>query len=184
MEQQIEFYRTSFVTVEQLFKLCKGHFPHLAIFVCNLQLQKHIAWVIVNEAHSVHTAGLPHYGLNAFCLAWSCLEELRAILPWSVCWTLLSATFPPHICTTVEKKLLHKGYDTIHITSNQPNTVYATHNVLNKIEDLQNYKCFIASPFSVESQPCVLIFVGKKELACQIAAYWTLAFLLNTRTRV
>jgi hypothetical protein len=66
----------------------------------------------------------------------------------------------------VEKKIMHQGFDTIHITSNRPNTVYATHEVLNNIEDLQNYDCFVASPFSVDSQPHVLIFVDKKELAC------------------
>lgn len=141
------------------------------MFVRNLRFQKHIARVVVDEAHNVHTAGLPHYGLDAFRPAWGRLDELKAILPRSVCWTLLSATFPPHIRTTVEKKLLRTSYDGIHVTSNRPNTVYATHEVLNNIEDLRNYECFIVSPFSVESQPRVLIFVDKKELACRIAAY-------------
>lgn len=146
----------------------EGHFPRLAIFVCNLQFQKHIARVIVDEAHNIHTAGLPHYGLDAFRPAWGRLDELKAILPRSVCWSLLSATFPPHIRATVEKKLLRLGYDSIHVTSNRPNTVYATHEVLNNIDDLQNYECFIASPFLVQSQPRVLIFVDKTELACQM----------------
>ncbi|KAN0128855.1 P-loop containing nucleoside triphosphate hydrolase protein [Lactarius tabidus] len=149
----------------------KGHFPHLAMFVRNLRFQKHIAQVIVDEAHNIHTAGLPHYGLDAFRPAWGHLDELKAILPWSVCWTLLSAMFLPHIRATVEKKIMCQGFDAIHITSNRPNTIYATHEVLNNIEDLQNYDCFVASPFSVDSQPRVLIFVDKKELACRIAAY-------------
>jgi superfamily II DNA helicase RecQ len=136
------------------------------MFVRNLQFQKHIAQVIVDEAHNVHTAGLPHYSLDTFRPAWGCLDKLKAILPQSVCWMLLSATFPLHIRATVEKKIMCQGFDAIHITSNRPNTVYATHEVLNNIEDLQNYNCFVASPFSVDSQPCVLIFVDKKELAC------------------
>ncbi|KAH9017400.1 P-loop containing nucleoside triphosphate hydrolase protein [Lactarius hengduanensis] len=80
-----------------------------------------------------------------------------------------AATFPPHIRATVEKKLLQSGYTFIHTTSNRANTIYATHEVLNSIEHLQNYKCFLSSPFSLESQPRVLIFVDKKELACRIA---------------
>lgn len=94
------------------------------MFVRNLRFQKHIARVVVDEAHNVHTAGLPHYGLDAFRPAWGRLDELKAILPRSVCWTLLSATFPPHIRTTVEKKLLRTSYDGIHVTSNRPNTVF------------------------------------------------------------
>ncbi|KAH9054913.1 hypothetical protein EDB87DRAFT_1567951, partial [Lactarius vividus] len=87
--------------------------------------QRHIACVIVDEAHNIHTAGLSHYGLDAFCPAWGHLDELKAILPHRVHWVFLSATFPPHIRMTVEKKLLQPGYTAIHVTSNRPNTVYA-----------------------------------------------------------
>jgi hypothetical protein len=110
--------RIIIITVEQLFKLHEGHLPRLAIFIRNLRFQKHIAWVIIDEGHNVHTAGLPHYGLDAFRPARGRLDELKVILPQSVCWTLLSAMFPPHICATVEKKILCPGYDAIHITSN------------------------------------------------------------------
>lgn len=157
--------------MEQLFKSREGHFPRLAVLVRNLWFQRHIARVIVDEAHNIHTAGLSHYGLDAFRPAWGRLDELKAILPHRVHWVFLSATFPPHIRTTVEKKLLQPGYTAIHVTSNRPNTVYAAHEVLNSIEDFQNYECFLACPFSLVSQPRVLIFVDKKELACQIAAH-------------
>ncbi|KAF8258083.1 P-loop containing nucleoside triphosphate hydrolase protein, partial [Lactarius quietus] len=151
--------RLLIVTVEQLFKSREGHLPRLALLIHNLQYQKHIA------------SGLSHHGLDAFRPAWGRVDELKAILPWSVHWILLSATFPPHIRATIEKKLLCPGYDAIHVTSNRLNTVYATHEVINNIEDVQNYDCFLVSPFSVESQSRILIFVDKKELACQIAAH-------------
>ncbi|KAH9052274.1 P-loop containing nucleoside triphosphate hydrolase protein [Lactarius vividus] len=128
--------RLLIVTVEQLFKSREGHFPRLAVLVRNLWFQRHIARVIVDEAHNIHTAGLSHYGLDAFRPAWGRLDELKAILPHP-----------------------------IHVTSNRPNTVYAAHEVLNSIEDFQNYECFLACPFSLVSQPRVLIFVDKKELA-------------------
>jgi superfamily II DNA helicase RecQ len=121
--------------------------------------------------HNIHTAGLSHYGIDAFHPAWGRLDELKAILPQSVCWALLSATFPLHIRKTVEKKLLQLGYENIFTTSNRPNTIYTTHEVINSIEDMQNYECFLLSPFSVESQPRILIFVDKKALACQVATH-------------
>ena len=159
------------ITVEQLFKSCKGHFPQLALLMRNLGFQKHVECVFVDEAHSIHFASQAHYGLNAFCPAWGCLDELKAVLPQNVCWTVLSATFPPHVLATVKKKLLRPGYEAINVTSNRPNMVYATHEVINNIKDLQNYNCFPASPFSMESQPRIHIFVDKKDLACQITAH-------------
>jgi hypothetical protein len=86
-------------------------------------------------------------------------------------WVLLSTTFPLHIHATVEKKLLQPGFISVHITSNRPNTVYTVHKVINSIEDFQNYKCFLALLFALGSQPCVLIFVDKKELVCWLAVY-------------
>jgi superfamily II DNA helicase RecQ len=115
-----------------------------------------------------HTTDLT---LDAFHPAWGRLDELKAILPWHVRWTFLSATFPPHIRATIENKLLKPGYSAIHVTSNRPNTTYATHEALNGIEDIQNYKCFLSSPFLLGSQPRVLIFVDKKELVCRISAH-------------
>ena len=141
------------------------------MLVRNLRFQKHVVRVIVDEAHNIHTAGLAQHGLDAFRPAWGRLDELRAILPHGVRWAFLSATFPPHIRAAIEKKHLQPGYISIHVTLNCPNTIYAAHEVMNSIEELQNYECFLACPFSLESQPRVLIFVDKTDLACRIAAH-------------
>lgn len=159
------------MTVEQLFKSREGHLPHLAVFLRNQRFQRYVVRIVVNEAHNIHTASLPCYGLEVFHPAWGRLDELRAILPWHVRWAFLSATFPLHIRATIEDKLLKPGFNAIHITSNRPNTTYATHEVVNNTEDTRNYECFISSPFSLASQPRVLIFVDKKELACTILAH-------------
>ena len=159
------------MTVEQLFKSREGHLPRLAIFLRNQYFQRHIVRIVVDEAHNIYTAGLPLYGLDAFRPAWGRLDEIKAILPRHVRWTYLSATFPLHIRATIEDKLLKPGYTAIHVTSNRPNTTYATHEAVNSIKDMQNYNCFLANPFSLESQPRVLIFVDKKELACHVSAY-------------
>jgi superfamily II DNA helicase RecQ len=157
--------------VEQLFKSREGHLPRLALLLRNRAYQKHIARVIVDEAHNIYTAGLPHYGLDAFRPAWGRLDELRAILPASVRWAFLSATLPPHIRGCIEKRLLKPGYVSVHVSSNRPNTTYATHEVVNNVEDLCNYECFLACPFSLAGQPRVLIFVDNKELACRISSH-------------
>jgi superfamily II DNA helicase RecQ len=135
------------VTVEQLFKSREGHLPHLAILLRNHSFQKHVACVIVDEAHNIYTAGLPHYGLDTFRPAWGRLGELRAILPSSVPWAFLSATLPPCIRGYIKKNLLKMGCVSIHISSNRPNTTYATHKVINNIDNLCNYECFWQSRF-------------------------------------
>jgi hypothetical protein len=92
-----------------------GHFPGLAIHVQNLGFQWHIMCLFVDKAHNMHTAGLLHYGLDSFHPAWGKLDELKAVLPQSMCWTLFSTTFPLHIHNTVEKNLLLPGYETVFI---------------------------------------------------------------------
>ena len=58
------------VTVEQLFRSREGHLPRLYVLIRNQGFQKLINRVNVDEVHHVHTAGLPHYGLDAFRPAW------------------------------------------------------------------------------------------------------------------
>ena len=91
-------------------------------------------------------------------------------------WSACSATFTPHALKAVQSKILRSNYIPIHTTSNCPNTTYAAHQVVNSIEDLQNYQCFLLSPFHLASQPRVLIFVDNKTLATRIT--WFLDSLL------
>jgi Lhr-like helicase len=61
-------------------------------------------------------------------------------------------------------------FDYIHVTSNRPNTIYATHQVENSImiDDTHNYEHFLKSPYDTNSQPHVLIFVDDKKLTTKI----------------
>ena len=52
--------------------------------------------------------------------------------------------------------------------------MYATHEVINSIEEPRNYECFLSKPFVLEKQPHVLIFCDDKDLTLK------LAFHLNT----
>ena len=147
------------VTVEQLFKTSDGRSRRLNFLIRNcLPFQRKIIRINVDEAHFIHTAGLPLYGLPPFYPAWGRLDEIKVSLPNHVRWKAFSATFPPHILKTIAEKVLKINYIPIHVTSNRPNTMYATHQVHGSIEDARNYECFIKNPFELKEQPHVLIF--------------------------
>lgn len=159
------------MTVEQLFKTREGHFPRFALLIRNRDFHNRIQGIYVDEAHFIHVAGLPRYGNAAFRPSWGRLDELKALLPSSIPWQALSATFPPHILKTVESKILRPGYALFKSSSNRPNTIYATHQVVTGLEELANYNCFLAAPFCVDTQPRVLLFFDDKSLACEVAKY-------------
>ena len=159
------------VTVEQLFRTPEGHFPRMALLLRQLTFQPLISRFCVDEAHSFYTAGFPLYGLPAFRPSWGKLHELKASLRPSIPWHFFSATFPPHILDLIKGKLLRPGFDYIHVTSNRPNIIYATHQVENNIKDVRNYECFLQSPFNADSQPHVLIFFDDKKLTTKVEAH-------------
>lgn len=167
--------------MEQFFKTPEGHFPRLAILVRNKHFQKRIKRVHVDEAHFIHLAGLARNGTKAFRPAWGQLDELKALLPNSIPWQAISATFPLHILKTVETKILRPGYVSISISSNRPNTIYATHRVTTSIDELRNYECFLSSPFNVQAQPRVLIFFDSKALASNVAQHLNAQLPLELR---
>ncbi|KAF8054015.1 P-loop containing nucleoside triphosphate hydrolase protein [Lyophyllum atratum] len=158
-------------TVEQLFKTPQGHMPRLGGLVRNRFFQRRIKRIHVDEAHFIYLAGLDRNGSKAFRPAWGRLDELKTLLPHSITWQAMSATFPPHILKTVETKVLRPNYITIRTSSNRPNTTYATHRVVTSIEELKNYDCFLVWPFVLENQPRVLIFFDNKKLTDNAAEH-------------
>ncbi|KAF8055298.1 P-loop containing nucleoside triphosphate hydrolase protein [Lyophyllum atratum] len=156
-------------TVEQLFKMPTGHMSRLGILMRNRFFQRRIRRIHVDEAHFIHLAGLDRYGVNAFRPAWGQLDTLKTLLPHTVTWQALSATFPPHILKTVENKVLRPNHISIRVSSNRPNTTYATHCVVSSIDAVKNYECFLLRPFIFEDQPRVLIFFDSMKLANNVA---------------
>ncbi|KAF8150858.1 P-loop containing nucleoside triphosphate hydrolase protein [Crassisporium funariophilum] len=159
------------ITVEQIFRTPEGHFPRMAVTLRQPAFQSLVSRFCVDEAHSFYTAGFALYGLPAFRPAWGKLHELKALLRPSIPWHFFLATFPPHILNLVQEKLLRSGFEYIHVTSNRPNIIYATHQVENSIEDVRNYKCFLQSPFEADRQPHVLIFFDDKKLTTKVEAH-------------
>ena len=159
------------VTVKQLFKRPEGHLPRLAVLMRQNQFTRRITRINVDKVHCIHTAGLPQYGLPPSRPAWGKLKILKLLLSSKVPWIGFSAMIPPHIRKTVESHILRPNYISIRYSSNRENTMYATHPVIGSIEDLRNYECFLASPFSPEKQPHILIFVDDKNLTNEITLH-------------
>jgi len=120
-----------------------------------MHFQKQIARIIIDEAHNIETAGLPHYGLPAFHPAWDKLDEIKTILPHTLAWLALSATVPDHILKIIKTKILHPDYILIRLTSNRLNTIYATHQVIGSIDELRKYQSLIlpSDSFEIVKQP-------------------------------
>jgi len=68
------------VMVEQLIQSCEGHFLRLNILLCDQCFQKLVVKVNVDEAHHIHTASVPLYGLDAFRPAWGKLGRGDMVL--------------------------------------------------------------------------------------------------------
>lgn len=151
------------VTVEPLFKTKEGHMPRLGALLRDIKqpvFRNSVVRINVDEAHFIYGAGQPHFGSDAFRPAWGMLDELKRQLPNRVKWHLYSATFPPHILQFVQSQLLSTDHVYIHLTSNRPNIIYSTHLVEDSVETVENYQCFLVSPFDITTQPHVLIFVN------------------------
>ena len=80
-------------------------------------------------------------------------NEIKAILLQKTRWCACSATFTLLALRTVKNKVLHSNYVYIYVTSNCANTIYAVHQVVNSIDDLWNYLCFLMSLFHLGFTP-------------------------------
>ncbi|KAF9555907.1 hypothetical protein CPC08DRAFT_642227 [Agrocybe pediades] len=83
---------------------------------------------------------MAHYGLPPFRSAWGKLDELRVKLGKGVPFQALSGTQPPHIKKAILEKLLLdvKTLRSIELSSNRPNTFYATHQIVGELADFRN----------------------------------------------
>lgn len=151
-----------------------GHLPRLAKLIRNERsFTSKISRVHIDEAHYIHTAGIPHYGEDAFRPAYSRLGQFRVFLQKATPFQALSATFPPHILSTVKKELsLRSNLVEIQLSTNRPNITYATRVVSTTLRDFSNLDFVL--PLQLHPQttiPKTLIFHDSKEEATSAAAY-------------
>ncbi|KAJ7597960.1 P-loop containing nucleoside triphosphate hydrolase protein [Mycena floridula] len=146
-------------TPEQLFKLPHGHLTKLGYLIRDGRFKKRIRLVVADEIHFAHFAGLSRYGIPAFRACYGQLREIRTLLGLQIPWLALTATAPPHMLKSISNTVLRPNHITLSITSNRPNTIYATHCVVDGIKNLENFRCLVKEPFTANSQPSVLVFL-------------------------
>jgi superfamily II DNA helicase RecQ len=118
----------------------------------NCTFTKMIKFMHIDEAHFIHTAGMDHYGIAAFCAAWGCLGEVCVKLQKSLQVQALSGTQPPHIKETIMKSLLfnQKKLCSIKLSSNHPNMAYATHPIAGALSDMRNLNFLVPDPYPTD----------------------------------
>ncbi|KAJ7888771.1 P-loop containing nucleoside triphosphate hydrolase protein [Mycena leptocephala] len=143
------YFQHLIVQPEQL-RLFRGHMPRLARLLHTHQFVKTIARVHIDEIHFHCIAGLPRYGLPPFRPAWGALDELRLRLSNGVPVQALSGTLPPHIKSAVIEHLnFNKStFLSIKLSTNRPNTIYATHRIVGSLSDFRNLDFLISIPFT------------------------------------
>ncbi|KAJ7254872.1 P-loop containing nucleoside triphosphate hydrolase protein, partial [Mycena rebaudengoi] len=142
------YFQHLIVQPEQL-RTHQGHLPRLARLLSVPRFVKTIARVHIDEAHNHYTAGLPLYGLPPFRPAWGALNELKMRLPKGTPFQALSGTFPPHIKAAL---IEHLNFDpntlvSLKLSSNRPNTIYATHQIVGNLKDFRNLDFLVSIPF-------------------------------------
>ena len=157
--------------------MTNGHLPRLARLIAeNRPFVKLIKRVHVDEAHFIYTAGLKHYGLGAFRPAWARIGEFRIKLGRHIPIQALSGTQPPHIKAAIIKNLLFEDSQlcSIKLTSNRPNTVYATHPIVGDLSDFRNLDFLIPRPYPLGwNIPKTVVFHDSVEQASDAALYHT-----------
>lgn len=152
-----------------------GHMPRLARLVSqDRRFNQLIRRLHIDEAHFTYSAGLDHYGLPAFRPAWGRLGEFRIKLSKKVTVQALSGTQPPHIKKAIIKSLLfdESNLCSVKLSSNQPNIVYATHQIVNELSDFRNLNFLIPAPYPPDFRiPKTLVFHDDSDEAAAAALY-------------
>jgi superfamily II DNA helicase RecQ len=157
--------------------MAKGHLPRLARLVGeDRHFSRLIQWVHIDEAHFIYTAGLKHYGLEAFRSAWGRLGKFRIKIGKQVPLQALSGTQPPHIKAAIIKSLLFEDSQLcyVNLTSNRPNIVYATHPIVGGLSDFRNLDFVVPRPYPAGwSLPKTVVFHDSVEQTSEAALYHT-----------
>ncbi|KAJ7703578.1 hypothetical protein B0H17DRAFT_912077, partial [Mycena rosella] len=99
--------------------------------------------------------------------AWGSLNELRLRLPKDTPFQALSGTLPPHIKSAVISHLNYnpKTYVSLKLSSNRPNTIYATHKVVGSLKDFRNLD------FLVPTVLKIIVFHDDTQQCADAASY-------------
>ncbi|KAI0046676.1 P-loop containing nucleoside triphosphate hydrolase protein, partial [Auriscalpium vulgare] len=147
----------------------QGHMPRFARLLKGPSSRffvRRIRTVFVDEAHFIHSAGIPLYGLPAHRPAWGTIANLRIHLTKGTPFQALSGTLPPHIRSLVADNLLFRSdYTTITFTSNRANITYVMRKISGSFGDFRNLD------FAVPAKGKTVIFFDSKIDATNTATY-------------
>ncbi|ESK87435.1 family helicase [Moniliophthora roreri MCA 2997] len=165
-------FRHFLVTPEQLFMLREGYYLWFGYTIRDPDYKRLFGCIFVDEAHFIYFAGVSHYSLPAFCPAYDQLSEIKAMFA-GIPWHALTATAPPHVYWQIVSSILTPRHALIQYSSNQPNTVYATHQIIGTIDDMFNYRMFIQDPltFDFNTHLCILLFFDNRQLCKAVCKY-------------
>ena len=166
-------YQHLIVSPEQL-GTYNDHLPRLARLIHQDQsFNQKISRVHVDEAHNIYTAGLAHHGEDAFRLAYGKLGKFHVLLPKGTPFQALLVTLPRHILATVKEQLLMPlGYLEMKLSSNRPNTTYATIPLAGGLRNFRNFDLLLPQQFHPPMVlPKTLVFHDCKQDATDATAY-------------
>jgi len=166
-------YTNIITTMEQL-KTHEGHMGKLARLIRkDRKFVSRIKRVAVDEAHTIYTAGIPKHNKPAHRPAYGYFNTIRPLFLRSTSVMALSATLPTHILKTVQRKLsIPADHLFIHLSSNRPNIMYATHPIIGSLRDFRNLSFLIPKDFHPPMQiPPTLVFHDNKTNASDAATY-------------
>jgi superfamily II DNA helicase RecQ len=152
-----------------------GHYSKFATLLRkpDRKFVSRVARLQLDEAQNIYTAGIPKHNQPAFRPAYGNFDALRLLFPKTTTVTAFSATFPRHILDVIKKKLiLSPTHFFIRCTSNRPNIMYATHQIVGALSDFRNLSFLLPSNFAfhppMEIPPTVIFHDNIKE--CSNAA--------------
>ncbi|KAJ3536083.1 hypothetical protein NMY22_g6193 [Coprinellus aureogranulatus] len=162
---------------EQLSGLHQGHHTKFSrILTEETDFTKNIVAICIDEAHFIYTAGTDLYGLPAFRPAFGRLGGVRITIGRRTPVLAMSGTQPPHIKKHIISSLLMNVERLLHIklSSNRPNLVYATHQIVGSRSDLRNLAFLVPVDHDGPLERAIVFHDDSKEAAAA-------AMYLNSR---
>lgn len=166
------------VSPEQFFPdPASGAIPRfLGVLRQNHTFPRLIKHMYIDEGHEIFFSGIDRHGIPAFRPSYGALDKVLPKLLNGTAIHVLSATLPPHVIQTIEKKFFGDR-ERVHIQLplNRQNIVYSTRT----ITDLNDYNnlSFLVPRYNPNSRPSgVIIFFESTLRADDAASYLNRTF--------
>lgn len=132
-----------------------GHLPCFTqLLQQNCIFTQCIKSVYIDEAHNIHTTGLPHHGKEGFQPVYGKLRELCMLLCKGTMFYTLLTTLPHHILSTIQHEfMLSFDHVSLAFSMDRPNITYTTTPIIGGLHKFRNFN-FITTETIVKSRDC------------------------------